>query len=207
MTIASLILASTILAQDVPLPPKPAEGPSLEVTMKFIKDQLNGQGKVGTIHTSHNIITGKDSGPWKYSWEVSTDFEASSCQMSWRQFFQWPNPAATDEYRLSLSLREVSRLEVLPLREQYNRNAAKRGTPESVSETSPEVYSVTVYMAPGRSVHGNLHRTHVDESPTDEDYHQTNVQFQFLEEQLAHRVANALVHAVELCGGGSKDPF
>ena len=31
--------------------------------------------------------------------------------------------------------------------------------------------------------------------------------FMFLDETLANRVAKALIHAVELCGGGNKDPF
>jgi hypothetical protein len=31
--------------------------------------------------------------------------------------------------------------------------------------------------------------------------------FYLYDESLAQRIAKALVHAVELCGGGSKDPF
>jgi hypothetical protein len=31
--------------------------------------------------------------------------------------------------------------------------------------------------------------------------------FYFADEEMANRVAKALVHAVELCGGGNKDPF
>jgi hypothetical protein len=37
--------------------------------------------------------------------------------------------------------------------------------------------------------------------------HHTFNTFYFLDEDLANRVAKAFVHAVELCGGGSKDPF
>jgi hypothetical protein len=32
-------------------------------------------------------------------------------------------------------------------------------------------------------------------------------EFNFYDETLCHRVAKALQHAVELCGGGSKEPF
>jgi len=31
--------------------------------------------------------------------------------------------------------------------------------------------------------------------------------FALYDESLANRIAKALVHAVELCGGGSKEPF
>jgi hypothetical protein len=31
--------------------------------------------------------------------------------------------------------------------------------------------------------------------------------FSFSDVDLANRVAKAMVHAIELCGGGNKDPF
>jgi hypothetical protein len=34
-----------------------------------------------------------------------------------------------------------------------------------------------------------------------------NTGFYFLDEDVANRIAKAMVHAVELCGGGNKDPF
>jgi hypothetical protein len=33
------------------------------------------------------------------------------------------------------------------------------------------------------------------------------LEFYFFDESMANRVAQAMVHAVELCGGGNKDPF
>jgi hypothetical protein len=34
-----------------------------------------------------------------------------------------------------------------------------------------------------------------------------SVSLEFLDEEIANRIAKAMSHAVELCGGGSKDPF
>jgi hypothetical protein len=200
----------TARAQDVPPPPKPKdEGPSLEATMKFIQDQLNGQGNVSTIHTIHDSLKGEDSGPWKYSWEISDVApDIQGCQMSWREVHIWPNRYWSNwDSRLSLPLRDVSRLDVLPLRDHYNRGAAKRGQPEHVSDVNPEVYAAVVYMSQGKSVLARIHKSQGEKDPTDEDVRWTDVQIQFREEQLAQRVAKALVHAVELCGGGNKDPF
>jgi len=59
MTMCFAVLAvSTVLAQErkaVPPPPKPTDdGPSREVSMKFIQDKMNDDGTVGYV------ITGSD---------------------------------------------------------------------------------------------------------------------------------------------------
>jgi hypothetical protein len=43
-----LFVAAPAFGQDVPPPPKPADGPTLEVTTKYIQDRLNGEGKVSS---------------------------------------------------------------------------------------------------------------------------------------------------------------
>jgi len=60
MTVCFTALAvSAALAQEkktVPPPPKPAdEGPSLEVTMKFIQDKMNDHGTVGYVVTNSSL--------------------------------------------------------------------------------------------------------------------------------------------------------
>jgi hypothetical protein len=207
--ILAVLLSWTVGAQDVPPPGKPKDdGPSLEVTARFIQDQLNGQGKISTMHTFRNTLTDKEVGPQKLSWELSAAaLNASSCQMSWRELRQRPATASTMELRFSLNLHDISRLGVLPLSEDSNRGSAKRGQPEEVSEMNPEVYLVKMYMSSGISVNVSIHLTQGEKEPTDQDIGWTEVPIYFREEQLAQRIAKALVHAVELCGGGSQDPF
>lgn len=59
--ILALILATASVVsidaqQNVPPPPKPPDnGPSLEVTMKFIQDKMNEQGRVGYAYTQSNL--------------------------------------------------------------------------------------------------------------------------------------------------------
>jgi len=180
--------------------------------MQFVEAKLNEQGKVSTLHTMHDSLTSKDWGPFKYVWEVSeAAFDPQSCQMTWREIHTWPSLqwGAWDS-RLSLSLREVSRLEVLALQDQLNRQSAKGGHPETVSAVSPEVSVMTIYMSRDKSVRNQGHKTEGESGknePVDSDDHFDSVEIHFAEDEVAQRTAKALVHAVELCGGGNKDPF
>ena len=131
--------------------------------------------------------------------------------MTWREIHTWPSLqwGAWDS-RLSLSLREVSRLEVLALQDQLNRQSAKGGHPETVSAVSPEVSVMTIYMSRDKSVRNQGHKTEGESGknePVDSDDHFDSVEIHFAEDEVAQRTAKALVHAVELCGGGNKDPF
>jgi hypothetical protein len=193
--------------QEVPLPPKPsAESPSLENTLDFIRDKLAAQGVVSTIHTVRNTLTGKLNGPWKYSWKES-DVSASACNLSLRQMFHWPNPEAVDEYVNHLSLRDVERLVVTSIQDEWNRDSAKKGEPEAVAKASPPVWVVEVYMSPGKSVRSETHKVRPGQDPSDETKFPVEILLHFQDEQLAQRIAKALTHAVELCGGGGKELF
>lgn len=209
----SAFMASAALAQEkksVPPPPKPADsGPTLEETMKFIQKQLNEQGKVSTIHSGHDTLKNENQGPWKYVWEMSqVSAEPASCRVSWQLQFQWPNPAYVDDSNLELALRDVTMIEVISAHDEYNRNNAKQGHPEWVAEADPPIFFLDLYLADGKSAHGHVHKTRPNNESSDEEVSYTIGQFSFREEELANRVAKALTHAVELCGGGSKpEPF
>jgi hypothetical protein len=62
-------------------------------------------------------------------------------------------------------------------------NNSKTGHPEYSARVDPLVFVITTTWKSG------------------------GIYFLLYDESLAHRIAKALVHAVELCGGGSKDPF
>jgi hypothetical protein len=205
-----LLIATAAIAQkSVPLPPKPADsGPSLEVTMKFLQEELNEQGKVSIIHTGHDTLKNENGGPWKYVWEMSqVSAEPAACRLSWRVHFEWPNPAAVDEYNLELSLRDVTKIEVISMRDEFNRESVKDGHPERISQTDPPAFFLVAYMANGKSVHGRVHKGRPDNKSSDEEATYALWKFPFGGEELANRVAKAMLHGVELCGGGENEPF
>src|ERR1022692_5124699 len=77
-TLAAALLLGCICAngQDVPPPPKPKDdGPSLEVTMKFIQDKLAEVGRVNWVAYVHDSTNGND-------WTEKMSTEASRIQAS-----------------------------------------------------------------------------------------------------------------------------
>jgi hypothetical protein len=72
------------------------------------------------------------------------------------------------------------------------------------SEYTPLVHAVTMRMAAGKTAHVHYW---IRGQAKERDLGEAEVQVDFLDEELANRLAKALVHAVELCGGGDKYPF
>jgi hypothetical protein len=179
----AVLTVSVALAQGknvVPPPPKPAdEAPSLEVTMKFIQDKLNSIGPVNFTLYSHVDAVGDLTA--QFHDEVTTVVaDPSTCQISYR----WKEEVKGHALNLDISffLKDVKDLVVLP--EEQHLKQMRSADSES-DRADPPVFVLKV--------------------------RKKNKDFQvvlFSDEQMANRVAKAIVHAVELCGGGGKpEPF
>jgi hypothetical protein len=91
MRLILIVVAATFIsaafAQDVPPPPKPKDdGPSLEVTMKFIEEKLNSIGRVNYISYVHD---NKDGSEWtnKFSQEVkNVRASVAGCRIDYHQW-------------------------------------------------------------------------------------------------------------------------
>jgi hypothetical protein len=180
-----------------PPPPQPAAaGPSLAVTMQFIQDKLNDNNKASWID---NAQTTRYAG---MNWADTVTHEISNvvadqgqCRISYHLFtkhsvaYRW---IATSDGKnnkgeeSSFSLRTVQEIVVKPWEQFETEWLAKNGFPgTSVTSVNPPITALVV-----RQPHGV-----------------ENV-FVFTDAALADRVAKAMVHAVELCGGGkSEEPF
>jgi hypothetical protein len=177
------LLLSMLRAQDVPPPPKPAgSSPSLEVTMKFIEENA-GEGKLSyTAFVSDSSQSGVE---WnnKFTVEISNLVaDASACRIS----FHWRaqvNGQVSDDSDYKLNLKEVRDIIVLPQGQNQKQVDTRAGHPEWTSRIEPSLFTLVARRPRG-----------VENA------------FLFSEEEMAGRVAKAMVHAVELCGGG-KDPF
>lgn len=180
-----LITAAGLAQTPVPPPPKPPDsGPSLEVTMKFIADKLGEQGKLNYVAYYHDSATSKDWA-WQYSYEyINIVADLATCRVG----YHWRQMAADGkllgEGDLGLSLAEVRDFAVLPYEQHMQRANADGGHPTwSCTATPP------VFVLKGRLLKGNWGVV-------------------LKEEEMANRLAKAMVHAVELCGGGAKpEPF
>lgn len=158
-------------------------GPGLEETLAFIEDKLNQQGSVNWLTTVQNTVAGANGSPIQMTWRVSNvTGDPRSCVVNYHtKVLRSSNQPV--EGNGSLSLRRVEKLAVMSLQDENNNTHARQGHPELIESISPVVYTLAVTDIANRIK-----------------------SFPFGDQDLANRVAKAMLHAVELCGGG-KEPF
>jgi hypothetical protein len=178
----AVLVVSAALAQQtktVSPAPKPAdEGPSLRETMKFIQDKLNDVGPVNFAQYVHDSATGVDSTHVQLKIErTNAVADSGACRISYHHKVGADgslNPGSDSWFPLNA----VVDVAVIPL-EQLVERASRH--PAYDTKVDPPVFVIRV-RGPNKK--------HSD--------------FFFVDEQMANRVAKAMVHAVELCGGGNK---
>jgi hypothetical protein len=189
MLMTIVFAGATALAQvAVPPPPQPAAdkpaGPSLEVTMKFIQDKLNTIGTVnfaGYVHDSANNTDGVQ----KFSAAISNAAtNPGACTLSYHRLVINNSSREHDE-NVVINLRDVQSIAVLPDEQDWQMYLVRSGDTTKTVKDVPDISALVIKLNNGKD-------------PT----------IRFYEQELADRVAKALVHAVELCGGGPKpEPF
>jgi hypothetical protein len=182
ITTLALVSMSLAIAQDVPPPPPMrGEAASLKDTMRFLQDKL--PGKVNYMMYRHDNITGADVRA-KFTfevWNVSADADQCGIDDHWRITLN--EKIKPDEDAL-VNLKQVREVVVISLDQADQQAAAKNGHPEWSFKIDPPIFSVRAKRDGGQSA------------------------FDFYDETLANRVATALRHAVDLCGGGgNQEPF
>jgi hypothetical protein len=159
-------------------------GPSLADTMKFIQDKLNEMGTVnfaGYVHDSSNNTDGVQ----KFSATISNiATNPGSCTLSYHRLVLNSGRKEHDE-NVVINLREVKNISVLPDEQDWQMYLVRTGDSTKTVKDVPDISALVIKLNNGKD-------------PT----------IRFYEQELADRVAKALVHAVELCGGGPKpEPF
>ena len=170
--------------------------PSLAETMKFIQDKLNDNNKTSWIdnakytraegtgwtdtvtHEFSSVVA--DTGQCRISYHIFTKHSASYTYM---KTSDGKNNKGEDK---TFSLRSVQEIVVKPWEQYETEWLAKNGHPDkTIASSAPAITALVV-----RQPHGV-----------------ENV-FTFTDAVLADRVARAMVHSVELCGGGkTEEPF
>jgi hypothetical protein len=160
-------------------PPEPADsGPSLAVTMKFIQDKLNQQGEVTFV--LRNLDAPQDDPAVRYGQESNHVIaDPAVCRISYHRHETMNEVIVAFDRDLWFDLRDVERLEVRTGQQHF-----KKVYPTYNYRTDPPIFVLVAREADNKEF-----------------------EFNFTEEEMADRVAKAMVHAVELCGGGNKDPF
>jgi hypothetical protein len=187
MIVLLSILLTTALGlaqQSVPPPPKPAsDGPSLEATMKFIQEKIEQQGK---LNYAAHVHDSQDGSNWVVPFStLQTNIVANPtlCRISYHERrTRRDEVTADDDYWFAL--KAVQEMVVMSREQGLKRADTNAGHPTWDSKVDPPIWLIEARYKGGQNI------------------------FYFHEEEIANRVAKALVHAVELCGGGkTQEPF
>jgi hypothetical protein len=177
------LIALTCAAQDVPPPPKPPDdGPSLADTMKFIEEKLGSIGPVSYVAYHHDNTDGRDWTVKIIQKESNVRASVQGCRIDYHMWSSFAGKVGLDQDAWFL-LKDVEEVVVETKEQNFKKAASRQGVPEVSTRVDPPVFVITAKKKNGGD------------------------EFALNDEPLAHRIAKALVHAVELCGGGSKDPF
>jgi hypothetical protein len=182
-SIASAFTLTLCAQQPVPPPPRPVDsGPSLAATMQFIQDNAAEGNLIYTAFVSDASQPGLE---WKNHFKVGISnlvADAGSCSIT----YQWRaevNGKVSDDASYTLALKDVKEIVVLSQAQNQNQVDSRNGHPNWSSRIEPGLFTLIA-----RRPRGMVNA------------------FLFSDEEMANRVAKAMVHAVDLCGGG-KDPF
>jgi hypothetical protein len=112
----------------------------------------------------------------------------------------------------AISFKDVEKIAVQSMQDGMNRRSAEHAQPEFVTSVTPPVFSLTLTSSkPFGSLHSTFTRGKqppVVRDFTAKDAVSKEYGFTFRDEETANRIAKAMLHAIELCGGGSKpEPF
>lgn len=182
LLIATCVAA--LRAQDVPPPPKPADnGPSLEVTMKYIVDNMGPGASFHLIAYYHDNVAGND---WTHKYQGGTTnirTSASACRVDYHTRGSIDDQPGYDQDSW-FALKAIKEVTVKPVEAELKERDAKNGHPEWSLRADPPTFLIEI-----KDQKNNIDHWYVQD------------------ESLGNRIARAIVHAVELCGGGDKDPF
>lgn len=217
MFLAVVITSSAALAQqNVPPPPLPAadqpaaaspdalKGPSLEATMKYIQDKINQRGAI------HHFYSDSKSPvpPTEFIDELKVVAIDPAGGLSLQESDGPDGAVTTDTWRFFF--KDVEKLTVLNSQKFW-----ESGGPSTVRDV-PTYLILEVDLISGRAF--QMHSKSVtparynkkgkvirDEVIDEHDSSVGTFTLKFRDEDTAMRVTKAILHAVELCGGGKPD--
>jgi hypothetical protein len=181
---ALLLISQAVAQQPVAPPPMPAgEGPSLAVTMQFIQDKLSHLGVVNYVAYNHDNADGQD---WitRFSTEdTQITADPATCRVGYHEK-RIKDEKVTSDADFWFNLGELQDVIVTPREQVLKKVNTAAGHPTWDARIDPPLFMLVARK-----------------SETTEWY------FYIFDQDLANRIAKAMVHGIELCGGGSKSPF
>jgi hypothetical protein len=208
------VTVSAALAQQkktAPALPKPDDNaPSLEVTAKFIQEKLADQGAMNYVLYVRNNQSGQNDSA-QYSFEATSfNLDPAKCTFE-RHYKIGYNGGSLDGAWNITPLGSVKQLEVMPASNWWTQELADEGHPMKTARVEPSFFILSLghpRREPGEYCMSKYPGGDRVACPDFTWMDRLGMTWSFRDEDSANRVAKAIVHAVELCGGGSKpEPF
>ena len=196
----------------------PASGPSLAESLQFIKDKVNQQGSIAYTESMINASTGENLGTTiqmsQATQVVATD-SAGGLSLQEKVSVALSgigSVTSSGTTTWQVNFKDVDKLEV------QNSGDYKHSLNQGyMYQDSPPFFELVVHLASGKTVpqHSQvtvcitgviIHKQSC--KPTETNTNVGVFVLHFRDEETADRVAKAMIHAIELCGGGSQpEPF
>jgi hypothetical protein len=175
---------SAVPQKDVPPPPKPAEsGPTLAATLGFVADKLGSADRLNFAGSMHDNINGDE---WITQWteqftNVRADVPGCRINLHWSKSRDGQPVVDAD---IPVSFKDAEEVQLMPMANRIDEANAKAGHPQwRAKDVNPPMYVIVVKRKSGDSY------------------------LDLADEDLAGRLCKAMQHAIEICGGGSKELF
>jgi hypothetical protein len=219
MTMCVVALAVSVAVSQgkktVPATPKPAdEGPSLEVTMKFIQGKLNEEGNFNYQAYMHDSVDGTDVPLNNFSVGVPTFEITEACGYTAKQ--KWTLGQGSAEKLAAQSdatatrsgnLSSIKSVRVTTIDDWLTQELINENMPTKTARVVPKLFVVQLIIPPGSGCIENGRDLKVNGVCPTPFWSVMLDTWRFHDVDTANRVAKALVHTVELCGGGKPEPF
>jgi hypothetical protein len=207
--------------QGAPTPAKPAgSGPTLAATMQFIQEKLSEQGQVGWAETINN--NGMTQRRIAQVSDVMAD--PAACTLYTTETIDStidlpkgkvlkPGVTVDDLHTHTLetdttSFKQIEKITVEKMQDITNQVYAEAAHPEISVTVTPPVFFVKLWASNAVfTIHTST--TKGKQATVEKDTTSKTNGLGFRDEDTANRVAKAMIHAMELCGGGvtKKDIF
>jgi hypothetical protein len=159
-------------------PAKEQKDPNLTVTLKFITDKLNQQGIVNVAGYMHDNATGKDRILRQSFEQTNVRFDRhKGCKLLYHKKVTTDGNATADG-EMWLLLRDVGTVDVIPKEQGWKLGDSKAGNTTWSYRADPSVFVMRLNVSDGQSY-----------------------EFEFYDQEMANRVAKAMIHAIDMCGG------
>jgi hypothetical protein len=205
----AVLTQGTAPAEQPPAAAPTASEATLAETMQFIQDKLNEQGRFNFALYTHDNQSGEDTSA-QYGFEI-TNAVSNDCSLSFKVNITSSQKGARGATTTTnanttrnMNMKYMKAVQAMAADYWWNQEMADDGTPAKTAQVQPGYFLLSIGTASKGSECTRNKKPIACPEPDASD--RLALTLSFRDEDAADRVAKAMMHAVDLCGGGQKNP-